>query len=284
MKGAIFSNTLIEEIARLRNSLESRGVEVSILQSSFTDISQLNSEIISERISDCDFVYYRNGLGDAVRHLYGEVLKNHSVRIFNEVILSDPLISNKVYQSYRAKTAGLTVPRTLVGKKVTFENVANELGTPIICKQAEGIQGAKVWLFNNSVEFNDLPINYSQDVLFQQFIPNNGDYRVFVIGDTVHEIIKRIPQDGNFRANLSLGGDGKKIEDQCLRERLGSMALTVCGALGLEIAGIDFIESLTGDEIYFIEANVNPGWKGLDLVTKKSTSEVLADYFLANIS
>ena len=61
------------------------------------------------------------------------------------------------------------------------------------------------------------------------------------------------------------------------------MATAVVAALELDIAGVDIIRHRETGELYFIEANVNPGWKGLDEALGCNTSAHIADWFLEQL-
>jgi len=150
-------------------------------------------------------------------------------------------------------------------------------------KGAYGIQGKQVFLVHSTEQYVREMDSLRGEILAQELIPNTGDYRVFVIGGRVHEIFKRVPAVGSFKANIFQGGRGETVSDDLLRERLSKIAIRAATALSLDITGIDIIEHQQTGELYFIEANVNPGWKGLDTALGCNTSAVVADWFLERL-
>ena len=88
------------------------------------------------------------------------------------------------------------------------------------------------------------------------------DIRVFVLGDsTLAE--KRIARKGERRTNLGIGGKGVYIKN--LDPEIREVALRASKALGMQISGIDIIESEDGPVV--IEANVNVHFEGLTKVS-----------------
>jgi len=122
------------------------------------------------------------------------------------------------------------------------------------------------------------------DIVIQKFIPNDGDYRVFMLGGEVYKVFKRVAQNNDFKNNMSLGAKGEAVNDPELLEQLGSMAATVVKAMDIEIGGVDIIKSATNGELYFLEVNINPGWRGLDATLGTDTAEAVADYLERRIS
>jgi glutathione synthase/RimK-type ligase-like ATP-grasp enzyme len=52
----------------------------------------------------------------------------------------------------------------------------------------------------------------AQAIVIREFIPNDGDVRVFCVGYKVIGAMKRSPKTGEFRSNISLGGTGARFD------------------------------------------------------------------------
>jgi len=269
----------IPEIVQLGAALQDQGCLVQILNPSFA-LSDLFDDAFWEPYIGCDVLYYRTGFGDAARTVLAGKLAHLSVRAVNRAVIQNQLLANKVYQAIHARAVDVAVPGTLVGRH-TFADVVAALGPRFVLKAANGIQGDKVFLVDSEAEYRARLEHLFGDVLCQEFVPNTGDYRVFVVGGEVVGIYKRVPVDGDFRANMSLGGRGEVVSDAKLRSELGAMAVAVANELQLDIAGIDIIQHTETGRLYFIEANINPGWKGLDETLGTDTSGVIADWMVA---
>jgi len=51
------------------------------------------------------------------------------------------------------------------------------------------------------------------EIIIQEFISSDGDYRVHVLDDNVIAVMKRIPGKEEFRANYHLGGSVEGLTD-----------------------------------------------------------------------
>lgn len=268
----------IAELLGVSDALTKKGVAVELISPSFS-LADLYSETFWRRFIACDLLYYRTGLGDAARPLFASKLAATKAMVVNQVVVSSLLHSNKVFQNIKARSLSIAVPETLIGRH-NYASARAALGDRFVMKAANGVQGSKVHLIESEEQYLAHIGNTPGDILLQELIPNTGDYRVLVIGGQVHEIFKRVPLAGDFRANVSLGGTGEKVVDSALRDRLGTIAVAMAQEMRLDIAGIDIIQSDADGQLYFLEANVNPGWKGLDTATGAQTSQVVADWFI----
>jgi len=95
----------------------------------------------------------------------------------------------------------------------------------------------------------------------QAFVPHAGwDARLFVLGDEVLSMRRSSATD--WRTNIALGGTASPLAPSGTWLDLARQAARVLGA---SIAGIDLVESLSG-ELFILEANAVPGWRALESV------------------
>ncbi len=100
------------------------------------------------------------------------------------------------------------------------------------------------------------------DTLLQRYIPAGGkDYRVIVVGDKVVCTMLRIAKDG-FKANISQGGEGKKVE---LSKEHQKFCVDASQTIGLKFSGVDIMISNEDGKAYLVEINSNPGTKSIDI-------------------
>lgn len=278
MKIAIMTSRMIEEIKGLTEELRTRGHEVTLWP-----LDQIKPEMfvdgsLATELSRFDFVYYRSGFSDAGAFELGRLLEKTPSRLINRAVFR-PLTSNKIHQAIASIKCGIAIPPTFIGRNVSFDTLNKEFGLPFILKAAHGIQGDKVFLIHDKDTYNKRLDEVSSEVIFQKFIPNGGDYRVFVLGGEVHDIFKRVAAEGNFKNNMALGARGVRVTDVTMRERLAAIGTTIAKSMEIEIGGIDIIESSEDGQLYFLEVNVNPGWRGLDSTLGGNTAAAVADYF-----
>ncbi|HVY87113.1 MAG TPA: glutathione synthase, partial [Caulobacterales bacterium] len=81
-------------------------------------------------------------------------------------------------------------------------------------------------------------------ILAQEFLPavSGGDKRVFVLGGEPFAALRRLPKEGDFRANLAVGGKAAAGE---LDDRDRAIVAAVAPLLkreGIVFAGLDVID------------------------------------------
>lgn len=168
--------------------------------------------------------------------------------------------------------AGIKMPKTIIAP-MTFGNIgytnyrfvseaAELLGFPIIVKECFGSFGWQVYKADNEEELMEIVRRIgSKPFLFQEFIQSSygRDLRLQVVGDGVIAAMERISDQGDFRANLTIGGSMKKYKptvDQC------ELALRSCEVIGLDFAGVDLLFG-EDDEMYVCEVNSNAHFKNI---------------------
>jgi ribosomal protein S6--L-glutamate ligase len=163
----------------------------------------------------------------------------------------------------------ISVPETLISRYPRHLSKLIELlgGTPVIMKLLRGTQGVGVIISETrrSVEsVLDTIWSLGEDILLQRFIQESEgrDIRVMVIGDKVCAAMRRNPRKGEFRSNIHRGGVGEVIKLPRSHELLAIRAAKV---LGLQLAGVDIIESRQGPMV--VEVNSSPGFQGLEQAT-----------------
>ena len=149
-------------------------------------------------------------------------------------------------------------------------------GAPLIIKLLEGTQGKGVVIAetDSAAEsvigaFKSINVN----ILVQEFVKESAgrDLRLFVVGGKVVGAMERRAQtEGEFRANLHLGGKAEMVKPS-LQER--KIAIRAAKALKLEVAGVDILQSNTGPKV--IEVNSSPGLQGIEGATQKNIAGLM---------
>ena len=178
--------------------------------------------------------------------------------------------------------AGLQVPATVLSRSHRGLRAAVDAvgGMPVVLKLLEGTQGVGVMLVHTPVSLTsvlDTLHALDQDVIVQRFIAEGAgrDYRAFVIGDQVVAAMMRTAPEGEFRSNIHRGGEGRLIKLPKAYERA---AIRAAQTLGLQIAGVDLMESNTGPLI--IEVNSSPGFEGIERATGLNIASLMVRHMV----
>ncbi len=131
-------------------------------------------------------------------------------------------------------------------------------------KLLEGTQGLGVVLAETKKAAESVISAFRQldaNILVQDFIKeaNGADIRAFVVGGTVVAAMKRQGAPGEFRSNLHRGGVAEVVE---LTPAERATAVRAAAAMGLNVAGVDLIQSGEGPMV--LEVNSSPGLEGIE--------------------
>lgn len=187
----------------------------------------------------------------------------------------------------------IPMPETIIAP-MTFANIgysnydflnqaADRLGFPMIVKECFGSFGQQVYMVNSLQELQKLMLTTgSKSLIFQRFISSSSgrDIRLQVVGDKVISAMYRYSDNGDFRANLTIGGKMlpySPTDEQC------ELALRSCQAIGLDFAGVDI---LFGDNERPIvcELNSNAHFKNIYDCTGVDAAEAIIDYIVDKLS
>ena len=97
-------------------------------------------------------------------------------------------------------------------------------------------------------------------------------------GDEVIASFKRVASSGGKKANIHLGGRGVDFK---LSPEMRETVLKAAKAIGSKICAIDMVESK--DKAYVIEANINPGLKGIEKATNINVAQRIIDFVKGEI-
>jgi ribosomal protein S6--L-glutamate ligase len=181
--------------------------------------------------------------------------------------------------------AGILVPSTVLTRNTQSLSSAIEAvkGLPVVLKILRGTQGVGVMLVHSPVSLGsvlDTLRTLDQDVIIQQFIVEGAgrDYRAFVVGDRVVAAMVRTAPQGEFRSNIHRGASAQVIQ---LSKKFEQTAVRAARSLGLQIAGVDLMESNEGPLV--IEVNSSPGFEGIEKATGINVAQTIAKHMKATV-
>jgi ribosomal protein S6--L-glutamate ligase len=178
---------------------------------------------------------------------------------------------------------GIDIPRTVMCRYREEVPLAVEQvgGLPCIVKLLQGTQGVGVLIANSMSEVEgmlDTLWTLGQEILLQELIEESRgkDVRALVVGDRAVAAMRRTAREGEFRSNLHRGGEGEALE---LPPAYAEVAVKAVRVIGLEVAGVDMLESKDGPKI--MEVNSSPGFEGLERVTGVDIASLYVEHAVA---
>jgi RimK family alpha-L-glutamate ligase len=209
----------------------------------------------------------------------------HKLERLGLLIINPSLAIERSVDKYNSLTIfhenGLPVPRTAVTE--SHEEALkcfHELGGDVVVKPLFGSRGVGAARINDP----DIAarvfrtISFHHGVLYLQEFVNHGgsDIRAFVIGNRVVAAMHRVST--NWKNNVSLGAKPVSLN---LSEEFEKIAIKAAKIIGCKITGVDLLEGPNGPVI--IELNSQPGWRGLQSVTKLNIADEIINYILSEL-
>lgn len=187
-----------------------------------------------------------------------DFLESKNVKIINNLSASKRSRSKWETYLHMQKFKGISQPLTLLENNFSYKDIVSRLGLPFVMKNNFGSLGKKCYLVKNKYQFSAIK-RHNKDVEFivQKYIDTSfgKDIRVYVIGDHVVGAVVRKAQNGDFRANISLGGT---FEPTICSSNLKKTSIKIAKHCELEICGLDYL--FGRDQLIFCEINSNAGF------------------------
>jgi ribosomal protein S6--L-glutamate ligase len=275
MKIAVLSrNPKIFSTQRLIEEIEKAGHEAVVVDHSLCDliIEQEGPSIIykGQRLEGVDAIIPR--IGASVTFYGTAVVRQFELMGAFSAVTSQAIVRSrdKLRSLQILSKNGLGMPKTAFtnfskgGEKQLIEQVS---GAPVIIKLLEGTQGLGVVLAETTKAAQSVVEAFhglKARIIVQEYIKEakGADIRAFVVNGKVVGAMKRQGAEGEFRSNLHRGGVATVIK---LSRAEKQAALNAAKALGLDVAGVDMLQSARGPLI--LEVNSSPGLEGIEGAT-----------------
>jgi len=289
MKIAILSrNTKLYSTQRLVEAAEKRGHEVVVLD-------HLKCVLVIE--AGRPHIFYQGaevkGVNAVIPRIgasatfYGSavVRQFEMMKIFTAVESQALVRSRDKLRSLQLMArAKIGMPKTaFASNSKDIDNIINQVGgAPAVIKLLEGTQGIGVILAETHKVAKSVIegfLSLDANILVQEFIKEAGgaDIRAFVVDGQVVGAMKRQGAEGEFRSNLHRGGKAELIK---LTPDEKSTAIKAAKTLGLDIAGVDMLQSVRGPLV--MEVNSSPGLEGIEGATKVDIAGKIIEYVERN--
>lgn len=254
---------VIEESIRSLSSKPT--VMTTLLDEILIDISTDTIELFDTRnnrsLSAYDVLILRgHGFGYLVDIMGVMTLyaKKHSIKMVNEyAVIRD---SSKLLQNAHFNLNGMNIPRTLyVNRGLLEQRGLSSWSFPSVMKQVNGTHGNNNFIVKNWEDVRQIFVREPvKRYILQEFIPNDGDYRLLLGGDSMLAF-RRMSVGGSHLNNTSQGGTAEIVDIEAEIPRLIiEQSKHISRQYGMTISGVDVIKSKETNEFYFLEVNMQP--------------------------
>ncbi len=186
--------------------------------------------------------------------------------------------STKLSDIFSLASKDILVPNTFFhnGLKIdngNVEDIGKICKLPCIYKNVFGSLGTDVFLINRQEDIKQTIRDNKKynRYLFQEYIPNDFDYRVVIANGKSSSVCKRTRVSDKYRNNVALGAKEEFINVQDVSSDILDLAIKAAKVLKLNWAGVDIVTDKGTGQNYVLEVNRRPGLTG-------KSSEILAAY------
>lgn len=277
------------QVERLKEEAVKRGHRLFNC-ASYDLINFVDSKGLHPVVEGVDFkkinLIYLLTVGDRKWEWY--VACQHLAKTYKTAIIENKVVdpNYKLYytptsEMVKQATSGIKFPKTaVVLHEKTVDQTIKKYKFPIIIKNTGFHRGRGIFLVNSAKEVKKIIEEADPKVSFliREYIPNNGDVRVFTVGFKAIGAMKRTPQAGDFRSNISRGGHGEKF-DLDSNPQIKKIAEKMSLINQSEVAGVDIIIHQKTKEPYVLEINRGPQFSGLEKFTGVNAAGAIVGYF-----
>jgi glutathione synthase/RimK-type ligase-like ATP-grasp enzyme len=275
-----------EELAK---ALQATGREVAVTATLLDDllfaINPDEVEILDtatkRALTEYDVVYFRHcGNANASALAVARFCSIKRIPFVDREMLHPGSLS-KLTQYMNLHEAGVPFPKSIIARGALLEPEYAKRGFsfPLILKAAGGTRGQDNYLVQNAQQLHNI-LSSSPDTVYvlQQYMPNDGDYRVLVMGDEVKLVIQRKAAGTSHLNNTSQGGQASLVLPETLPQEVRTMAIRAAQFYAEDIAGVDIVCSQLDSRYYCLEVNRAPQIEHASFTKEKAAA--LVDYLV----
>lgn len=203
---------------------------------------------------DADMVYFKSWESDQeVAATLAALLKARGIPYVDGSVGGVGV--SKLPMMMKLWSAGVPVPHTLYAHSLSSGDVESSLGFPCIVKAMHGQKGKDNYLVHSASEYEKLITGLNQaDYIVQEYIPNEGDYRLWVYASSVRGGLFRKAGSGHVH-NTSQGAEAELLSSDQISKQLADIAVDSAKAMQLSISGVDVMQHRESGEYFVLEAN-----------------------------
>jgi glutathione synthase/RimK-type ligase-like ATP-grasp enzyme len=243
-------------------------------------------------LSEFDIFYFR-AVGSELEwsKLLALYAKKESIPVADEYLATHGALRRfKAVAGVMMEEAGVNYPKTQFVENI--DELKRELVNwelPVVIKVSQGGRhGMGTFWIRDKDDMKELEEKavdkdgkQIRGYLIQPYIPNDGDFRLFVVGYKTLGGFKRMPKEEKVVMNKSVG---KSVGLTEVPKDVAKEAEKACKALGVEVAGVDLVKDVNTGKVYIVEVNEAPQYVVFEKRTGKNAVKRVVEYLIKKIN
>jgi len=219
-----------------------------------------------EDIASFDIVHFKTiGKSADIPATVARYLQKHGVPVLDDAVAHFSG-SSKLYQYAILSNEDIAIPASEFvlpsALPQSYELLVKRLGLPFVLKDIHASKGENNFLVRDRASFETACRQLqagSRYAVAQQFIPNDGDYRVLVMGRRITLVIHRHrTKDDTHLNNTSKGATARLAATNDLPAKVQVASLLATEVLSRGVAGVDMVQDSHTKQWYCLEVNDGP--------------------------
>ena len=293
--------TFDESEIRFMDEAKSLGIELVLIK--YRQLRMVGGQILFGDIDMKDFDgWFFRSVGSELEwsKLLQLYAKKHNIPVVDEYLLTEgPLRRFKSVMTWQLVEAGVKYPESqYIETWNDLEKFLMSAKFPLIVKLSQGGRHGMgtFWIreFTDLAKLKDIleerkekakkkgeKVPLIRGFLVQEYIENDGDFRVMTVGYKCIGGFKRQVKEEKLILNKS---QGNSIGLKEVPEAVVATAEAAARALEVEVAGTDLVISKKTGEVYIIEVNEAPQFKVFEKRTKINAPRKILEYCIEKFS
>lgn len=266
-------------VSQLKKRAEEMGVTAQVKTISLESIATgAIHEVLTENVLWRQSAIGPSGLSIGRGLLNGRVAINSGLYIMPET-------ANKFFQQQFLRNSPLAryaIPTFYANNIDHLAQLVRKgyLTFPLVSKPVTGTSGIGVEYLESLEEAQEKIKQWSGQV-FQSYIENDGEWRVFVVGGAAIGAMRKVAAEGEMFNYVPSGAHISSEEDWEVKSALYKIATEVTSLFHLELNGVDIVRDKHTGKFYIFEVNSSPGWQnGFDRVTGVDVPREIIQWFI----
>lgn len=267
---------------------EAKILGIDLVMVKYRELRMMDDKIMFGKMDMKDFDgWYFRSVGSELEwsKLLQLYAKKNNIPVVDQYLISEgPLRRFKSVMSWQLKEAGVSYPNSSYIETMSdLESFLKKTKFPVIVKLSQGGRHGMgtFWIreYGDLLKLKDVlsarKMSHPRGFLVQEYIENDGDYRVMTVGYKCIGGFKRQVKEEKLILNKSRGQSKGLTE---VPEEVAKTAEAAAKALEVEVAGTDLVVSKSSGKVYVIEVNEAPQFKVFERRTKINAPRKILEY------